>query len=1024
MSTETPTATPTPTPATPTTVAKVSVLSRRTFDLDQVVTSTTLKQLGDIFRLYPQNYDPPKSLLEACAEAKIKKHEFVVEVCLTIAAQAKPFPGTLDDQGAGAIALYSFDFGEPSPEDNPYFRLNRTLFQRNTLELRRWRGYIYMLLKALRSLPPFIPPGKALFRGITKKVQVDDTHYHPGNTITWHTLCSTSLEMQVTKQFLTDKESGVCKGTLFVIRGKVWGYDISPYSCIPSEREILLEPETNFIVTGVLDTTDLIVVDLDMQESPLLLQELLPPLATATSTPTNSATAPPPTPAANPPPTAAANPASPSPRQTPTLTATPTPTPTPVSTTAPGQDPAASTHHKHKHRSQASPTTPPALAETPVVPVAPQSPTLPTQSEPGSPATDSAQKHKHRSSKLNASVTAAVAVSTLTSSVSQPVTTPTQPIPPTVPGAIVTLPPPDINEPFGKTQIALMEWDKGDQVQCFNLLHDAMSGMKFIYKPAYIAYYYLCLYGIAPLFQGIPLTDKAFNDIIGRNDPKSVSEGDLLVSAYQTNPDYAMEVRPTCSYFAALWLFHIKKDVATSAALMQRLSIANHLGGMYSWGLWLETGLCGAKDMNTARHLYNLADGRGHIGATTRLAQIMIAEAQKMGGIKSAAATEAAGMIRKAADMGLPQAQIPFAMCNLTGAGGLSDVQAALKILTAGANALQPDSLVVLGKCHFFGTGVDKDIGKAAGFWEKAANIGNTEAMYHIAHCHIQGLGVEQSVLKAANWLLKASSAGSQAATIALADLYRNGGDDMAPNEKQAAALYKQAHKSGNGKGTVALLRGYMYGECGMKTSRSRARKMLKKAIDSSVPEVMVFKSQLCRDGSQADIAPLDTHDAEQLLQKATDNGSPEAAKELAFWLLEGGDGLAADPDRAALLFASAAAMGDDIAQLFVDLTTDKKESMYELGLRYEQGLGVPLSLEQARTVYEMAATPTTANPAHAFAAWQLGRMWQVGLGGLADQPTAQKYFSIAAASGVHDNESIEGHIQALSSYRPSWFSP
>ena len=38
----------------------------------------------------------------------------------------------------------------------------------------------------------------------------------------------------------------------------LWGYDVQPFSFFPNEEEILLEPETDFRVTGVVDTESLV----------------------------------------------------------------------------------------------------------------------------------------------------------------------------------------------------------------------------------------------------------------------------------------------------------------------------------------------------------------------------------------------------------------------------------------------------------------------------------------------------------------------------------------------------------------------------------------------------------------------------------------------------------------------------------------------------------------------------------------------------------------------------------------------
>ena len=171
--------------------------------------------------------------------------------------------------------MYTFDFGSDASDKNPYRLINQNLFSRNSLQLRKIRGLLYKLFYSLRSLPRSTHP--VLYRGIKDHVKLDDTHYHKGNKITWHTFSSTTPDMETTQQFLTDPVTGRCEGTLFIIRGTPWGYHIKPFSCFPAESEILLEPEIDLKVAGIIKAP-LIVVELEMlPDQKLLLESLIPP---------------------------------------------------------------------------------------------------------------------------------------------------------------------------------------------------------------------------------------------------------------------------------------------------------------------------------------------------------------------------------------------------------------------------------------------------------------------------------------------------------------------------------------------------------------------------------------------------------------------------------------------------------------------------------------------------------------------------------------------------------------------------
>ena len=80
--------------------------------------------------------------------------------------------------------------------------------------------------------------------------------------------------MEATKAFLAKgSKSREETGTLFII-DKGWGYDIQPYSLFPGEEEILLEPEKQFRVTGVIEGEGLTFINLEMLETPLSVPEV------------------------------------------------------------------------------------------------------------------------------------------------------------------------------------------------------------------------------------------------------------------------------------------------------------------------------------------------------------------------------------------------------------------------------------------------------------------------------------------------------------------------------------------------------------------------------------------------------------------------------------------------------------------------------------------------------------------------------------------------------------------------------
>ena len=106
------------------------------------------------------------------------------------------------------------------------------------------------------------------------EVSLDNGYYHKGNVVTWPALSSTSPDMEATKAFLgKGSKSGEATGTLFII-DKGWGYDIQPYSLLPDEEEILLEPEKRFSVAGVIQGDGLTFINLEMLGTQLSVPEV------------------------------------------------------------------------------------------------------------------------------------------------------------------------------------------------------------------------------------------------------------------------------------------------------------------------------------------------------------------------------------------------------------------------------------------------------------------------------------------------------------------------------------------------------------------------------------------------------------------------------------------------------------------------------------------------------------------------------------------------------------------------------
>ena len=163
---------------------------------------------------------------------------------------------------------------------SPYGLLNRNLVSDSRKNgVQNISKFLYIFLKALRKLPRYYPPkeNKYLYRCITHKVNLEKDSYNDklvpykiGYKKTFWGFTSTSYNPKTTYNFLkADKK--IKSGTIFSLRGDIWGYDIELFNYY-KEKEILLEPERKFIVENVLPPLNEITsVTCKILKTPLIL---------------------------------------------------------------------------------------------------------------------------------------------------------------------------------------------------------------------------------------------------------------------------------------------------------------------------------------------------------------------------------------------------------------------------------------------------------------------------------------------------------------------------------------------------------------------------------------------------------------------------------------------------------------------------------------------------------------------------------------------------------------------------------
>ena len=214
-------------------------------------------------------------LSDSLKKAGIPEAEDVAEIC----EEQSSVLHKKDAEQAHTMAFifaYTFDNGDPSSEEkakNPYHILNKVLLECKTIPLNKTRYFIYGLLKALRSLP--FEKYEILYRGINEKVS-----WQKGDIKVWSAFTSMTRSLEVTREFLLQKD-GTASGTLINAKN-LHGYDISCYSLVEKEEEVLIEPFQSVIVKGVIDAGGLVIPEVDDTGcSEYLLTDKLPFISSA-----------------------------------------------------------------------------------------------------------------------------------------------------------------------------------------------------------------------------------------------------------------------------------------------------------------------------------------------------------------------------------------------------------------------------------------------------------------------------------------------------------------------------------------------------------------------------------------------------------------------------------------------------------------------------------------------------------------------------------------------------------------------
>jgi hypothetical protein len=159
-------------------------------------------------------------------------------------AQAKHPDMTLDE--CTAIVLYTME--EIPRETSLYYVLNLALRNKVRAAVNLWRDYIWLLLHALRKLPPSTEA--TVFRGCKKSPADLGIELSKGFEFTWSSFTSTATTQGVMQTFLGKSDPRTLM-TIKMVESS--GRDIRDFSLYPGENEILFPPNLCFEVVDSYD---------------------------------------------------------------------------------------------------------------------------------------------------------------------------------------------------------------------------------------------------------------------------------------------------------------------------------------------------------------------------------------------------------------------------------------------------------------------------------------------------------------------------------------------------------------------------------------------------------------------------------------------------------------------------------------------------------------------------------------------------------------------------------------------------
>lgn len=165
---------------------------------------------------------------------------------------------------------------------------------------------------------------------------------------------------------------------------------------------------------------------------------------------------------------------------------------------------------------------------------------------------------------------------------------------------------------------------------------------------------------------------------------------------------------------------------------------------------------------------------------------------------------EAAKWIRKAAEMGDPQAKKLLGLLYWTGRGVPKDVNEAVNWFREAAEAGDAEAMRNLAIAYDTGVGVKKSAAEATRWLRRAAEAGDAQSQMLIGRAHYEGIGIPKDLTEALFWLMLATEPRTKATGVIVGNASK-AGDALALRKE--VELFASPEELGKAKAKYEILK-------------------------------------------------------------------------------------------------------------------------------------------------------------------------------------------------------------------------